>query len=180
MILQESVPRLDSTAMWAAVRGGDDLEVSDLIKDGIDLNAQNENGLTFLFSAVYFLKEKIVKILVEAGANVNVREKDGRMPLHWCLKNSIAGMDKEKAKIVQILVNGGADVNSHDLSGRTPLDYAYIMEEKECIKLLKNCGAKHGQNSIKNKRRSWWKFWMKADTRYFFWGRDNHWNEKLR
>ena len=53
-----------------------------LVKEkGADVNKENNNGQTPLFSVCTYGNSEIVKYLVEHGANVNKADKDGKTPL---------------------------------------------------------------------------------------------------
>ncbi|KAH9372540.1 hypothetical protein HPB48_013050 [Haemaphysalis longicornis] len=56
----------------------------------------------------------VVKVLVDAGADVNKLDADGNTPLHICLM-------RHHCEIIEILVAAGADVNKQDGEGNTPL-----------------------------------------------------------
>ena len=59
----------------------------------------------------------LVKRLIEDGANITAKDKNGRTPLH------IACLDEETA-IADLLIERGADTCAKDDHGFTPLDYA--------------------------------------------------------
>ena len=89
--------------------------VNKLVEAGFAVNAQDEDGNSFLYIAIkkgkdaFFSSDeaaskRIVQILVGAGADVNTRTADGNPVLY-----SSFGWSSD---IVQILVNAGADVNA--------------------------------------------------------------------
>jgi ankyrin repeat protein len=63
--------------------------------------------------------------LMEAGAQVNSKDKDGWTPLHWAAWNG-------HLDIVQILLPNGADVNAKDSDGFQPIDVAKS-EDIKCL-----------------------------------------------
>jgi ankyrin repeat protein len=89
LLLMASVARSvgpeDVNALVEAVQRGDKSEVKKLIKSGVDVNGKNINGITALHAvAGYPPKENvltIIKILLKAGANVGVRNQEGKKPL---------------------------------------------------------------------------------------------------
>lgn len=76
-------------AVSTSVKGGNDSSaqlrvVQKMIKAGADVNAQGQlefGGATALHIAADTGDEAIVKLLIEAGANVNAKDKEGRTPL---------------------------------------------------------------------------------------------------
>jgi ankyrin repeat protein len=79
---------------------------------------------------------KVVSVLVDRGADINIASDSGFTPLNLALKNGHSGT-------ATILINGGADLDSHDTAyGKTPLLWA--VEKKVApttIKLLCDKGC---------------------------------------
>ena len=67
------------TAWWKAVRAADDAQLKKLmlVEEGRDVDAVDENGRTALLFASGLGSEKCVRLLVEAGANVDGQDPDG-------------------------------------------------------------------------------------------------------
>lgn len=79
-----------------------------------------------LRSALYWPAN--VRLLLEHGADVNERDKDGRTPLHYV----------RKPEVCRDLLAAGADVHARDNRGRTPLFY---VQGAEVAELLLAAGA---------------------------------------
>ena len=75
----------------------------------------NVHGHRPLHMATYNENIQIVRILIEAGANVNIQNKVGDTPLHLATNN-------ENIHIIRILIEAGADVNKRNNNGILPLD----------------------------------------------------------
>jgi len=90
-----------------------------LVKAGAPVNAQSRNGLKAapIQSAAAGGHRKIAKMLLEHGANPNIREGGGYTPLHAAAQNG----DDE---MIRILLYGGADLTVKSNDGKTPLDLA--------------------------------------------------------
>ena len=93
------------------------------------VHARDENGFTPLHSAAAFGTSRVVRALLDAGADVNARGEDGRTPLH------IAAGYSEALVVVQALLAGGADVHARANDGRTPCD----MDERRHLVRLGAC-----------------------------------------
>ena len=133
-----------------------------LIENGVDVNTKC-NGDTFLQRLA---KEngslKLAKLLIEKGANVNVRDTQGDTPLHKSDNTKLAkllienGADiklrnnkgntalheavaKNNIKTVELLIDKGVDVNVRNNFGQTPLHK--VKYRKEIAKLLIEKGA---------------------------------------
>ena len=77
---------------------------------------------------------ELIKLLIEAGANVNAKENDGRTPL-------MCAADKGHSEIVKLLIENGADVNAKNNYGHTSLMCAAGKGHTEIVKLLIEKGA---------------------------------------
>jgi len=89
----------------------------------------------FLVNAVEKGMDKVVKTLLEEGADPDVRNGDGMTMLHIAVRSN-------RSEVVKVLINGGANVNKFDEKDFTPLDYALDFPcEEEIVQLLLNAGA---------------------------------------
>jgi ankyrin repeat protein len=102
-----------------------------LIKAGAPINSPSHNGLRAapLQSATAAGYEKIVRMLLELGADPNVREGNGYTPLHAAAQNKDIDM-------IHTLIYGGADLTLAGKDGKTPLDIAVETGDKETIAVL--------------------------------------------
>jgi ankyrin repeat protein len=95
------------------------------------------NGLFTYGSALYqaiVSGPSCVDILVDAGANLNVRTPAGLGVLH-------VAVEMCDAAVLASLLARGADPDMVDNEGRTPLDYAARNLHYECAVILIECGA---------------------------------------
>ncbi len=73
-----------------------------------------------------------VRLLLEAGSDVNKADSDSQTPLIWAARNG-------HAECAQLLLNTpGIDVNKADKNGFTPLLWATRNGHTECVQLLRN------------------------------------------
>ena len=96
-----------------------------------------------LMTAAYQKNSTLVKDFLDAGADVNAKDKEGHTVLMMAVKYSAFGQGKgvEQYKIVQLLVDKGADVNAKQKDGHTALYYAKIRDMFHIKKFLKQHGA---------------------------------------
>jgi ankyrin repeat protein len=183
---QKDIAKLNSDLNWAVLRGDSD-KASALIEQGADVNFSVPNdGKTPLHIAVTYgdeaklnLKDvsilpdkaimdkrlKVVKLLIERGANVKATTTQGVTPLHKAATKEIAELLIQHGAIVdaqdfseerltplfiatgkhksvaETLINHGADVNQKTTSGDTPLLLAARNNNLEVVKLLIKRGA---------------------------------------
>lgn len=145
-----------------------------LIAAGANVNAKDAFLGTPLYNAIFRDQEEkitVVETLLVEGADVTVKNKDGRTALHIAaLRGSAAVVSMLLIKgadihardndgstplhvaaswgfvaAVELLLAEGADVNAKDNKGKTPLDGARARKNEEAIELLKRHGAKSGE-----------------------------------
>ena len=94
--------------------------VQKMIDSGADANAKDEWGFTPLhFAAAFNDDPDIISALVDAGAQLNARDREwGATALHW------AAWSNDNPGIIIALVDGGADPNARDARQSTPLHAA--------------------------------------------------------
>ena len=73
-----------------------------------DINVRNENQNTVLYEFIKNNNFRIAKALMEAGADVNVKNNRGETPLSCAVKY------KAKGKIIDLLLAYGAKVDTED------------------------------------------------------------------
>ncbi|KAF3335276.1 Acyl-CoA-binding domain-containing protein 2 [Carex littledalei] len=71
---------------------------------------------------------------LDSGVSVNLKEGEGRTPLHWAV-------DRGHVDIVKELLKTHADVNAKDNEGQTPLHYAVVCDRETISELLVKHGA---------------------------------------
>jgi adenosine deaminase len=76
----------------------------------------------------------LVKLLIEKGANVNVKTDKGRTPLS-------VGVENGHLEVVKHLVEKGADANIKSAAGQTPLKLSIVKGYKEIEAFLRQHGV---------------------------------------
>ena len=116
-----------------------------LIKAGANVNAQNAKGNTALLLAVQRgakNKLKLIKELLQAGADPNVENSDRDTILHRLSNyHSPDGISSTTLEIVDLLIKSGANVDAVNKSGLTPLCICARMGNFEIAEKLINAGA---------------------------------------
>lgn len=144
--------------IWTAARTGDEEAITRLAAAGTDLDAGDPffGSVPISVAAVYG-QLGATKALIDAGANVNARNKDGGTALHGA---AFLG----HADILELLLGAGADFGQKNKRGETAMNSlaapweltkfvarllkikidkdAVISGRKECAKLLVAQGAK--------------------------------------
>ena len=126
-----------------------------------------DHKCTALHAAVQVNHPDIVQVLIDAGTDIEMKNNDGRSPLHMasCLgalttvKMLVkAGVDLDQrdgnnftalraavkgkhADVVQVLIDAGADIETKDAEGRSPLLLASRLEDLTTMKMLVEAGA---------------------------------------
>ena len=126
----------DAPPLVSAVRDGDVEAVRSLLRQGADANAAEGDGLSTLHWAARSGEPEIAKILLDAGATVDVRTRNGAYtPLHEASK---AG----NALVARVLLEAGANPAARTTTGdATPLHFAAISGSAAAVEVLLEAGA---------------------------------------
>ena len=136
---------MDQTPLSLAAEEGVTEIMQILLGQGADNGTQEGEdkqapaiGSEALFNVIEKGDVETVRLLVEAGADVNAAEGfGGNTPLHEAVENG-------NAEIVQILVDAGADIEAEGFMGRTPLGLAAEEGATEILQILLGQGADNG------------------------------------
>jgi ankyrin repeat protein len=134
------------TPLMAAVIGGHVDVVRVLLASGANPNLRREpdNNMYNEWSALLDAchaghSAEIVTLLLQAGADIEVRDQSGYSPLMWAA--DMAMVNGEREEIVQRLIAAGADVNSRRLDGESVLSVALNAGNMDVVALLMAAGA---------------------------------------
>ncbi len=120
----------DSTptiSIWHAAIAANSVAIRQHIEAGTDINAKEElGGSTPLVLAAIFGHTDVAKILIDAGADIELRNNSKATAIHqasfFC-----------HPEIVELLLNVGADASKTNGRGLTPLEAATIEMDAELI-----------------------------------------------
>ena len=113
-----------------------------LKSDYIDINHKDKNGDTYLTKAVKEGKYNAAEWLIKNGADINLRDNQGKNALE-------IAVEKNNLPIVKGLLDlGKIDVNQKDMSGRSLLQNVVVWGNHQMAKILLKYGA--DVNSVDN------------------------------
>ena len=114
----------------AAYFGNEDV-VRNLLLSGADPNIPSKNGFSVypIHSAVASNYTMIAKMLLEAGADINVVQQSGATPLHSAAHNG-------NIELLIVLLEAGAIVDAKMEDGKTAADKAFEKGFLEIAKIL--------------------------------------------
>lgn len=114
--------------------GGDLSMVEQLVEQGASTNYVHPDSAAGgallagdfpLSVAARFANTEVVRYLLANGADVGLRNSEGRTVLHLeCIGHMVGRRRVYNLEAIQLLVRGGADIDALDQHGRTPVDYA--------------------------------------------------------
>ena len=113
---------------------GDGKDVLNLINAGLDVNIQDENGMTALMMACEVGCVPLVEWLIKAGAAVNIQNIFGNTAL-------ICATFKRQNECVRKLLECGANTSIQGKDGLTALMHAARTGDVNCLQTLLDGGA---------------------------------------
>jgi len=125
---------------WAARRGREDVceflltIKNDQHKPRVDVNIQDEYGVTALSFACIKGHFKVADILIKHGADVNLCNRNGSTPLHFAANEG-------HTDLVKLLIENKVKVNADNKEQQTPLHYACAQGHLEVAAVLLQKGA---------------------------------------
>lgn len=143
MFIQEASLGPLQKAAWK----GDLSFVKSLVKHGTPVDqACNFNHWTALHATAHAGHVEIAEFLINHGANVNVKDKDGYTPLHNTADSFVKGSPRkrteaERNRIAALLLKHGARINATTNHGETPLHGAAPTNNVGLVQLLLENGA---------------------------------------
>jgi ankyrin repeat protein len=140
--VSQHLPKVGS-ALVLAVANNKEKMVDLLLRKNPDLNIKNEKRATALTLAIAHVdvakrNKAIAKKLIAAGADVNLRDENGRTAL-------LLAFEFENYEIANLLLEKNADVNVSNANRQTPLHFATWQENLALVKKL--VGQKANVNS---------------------------------
>lgn len=125
----------DEPIFFAARQGN--FEILKYLKEqqGVSLDRQNRPGESCIHVAVRYGHIDIIKYICEAGANINLQDKQGDSPLH------LAAWYDLPSEVTKVLCSSGGKVNTRNKEDDTPLHCAAARGNLDCLRILLEHGA---------------------------------------
>ncbi|KAM4608028.1 histone-lysine N-methyltransferase EHMT1-like isoform 1-T1 [Polymixia lowei] len=98
------------------------------------INCQDDGGWTPVTWAIEYKHKELVHLLLARGADVNIRDKEENVCLHWA---ALSGSDD----VAQALLEARCDLHAVNIHGDSPLHVAARENQLECLMLLLSRGA---------------------------------------
>ena len=174
-----------TTPLMKAAYRGDDQMAHELIRAGASVTAKNKKLQTALHLATssrsWWAHSSVIKVLIEAGADINGQDEDGTTPLMQAAYKghyyavleliragaSVTAMNQQQkqralhiackeshSSVVKALIEAGADVNGQDEDGTTPLMNAADKGHEQMVLKLIRAGASVTSMNKRQKQRA--------------------------
>ncbi|WP_162046290.1 ankyrin repeat domain-containing protein [Vibrio taketomensis] len=116
-------------ALHLAVTEDNHQVIAFLVNAGININEQNNDGITPLHIAGY---PDVAELLIQLGANIEIEDSVGNTPL------LTYAMEAEGYSTMKVLLMYGANPTHKNNSGKTALSYANSRGELDKVQLIKS------------------------------------------
>ncbi len=139
--------RPEMVELIRSIEKGDETQARAMIKQGLSLNVQGDEGITPLFWLVMQKNKPAMRLAIKLGADPNFADPSGDSPV-----TLMAGANDDE--LLLILLEGGGDPNAIDRNGYPAIFGAIGHERLEQIKMLMRFGAdinltdRSGANSV--------------------------------
>lgn len=124
--------RFENSAFIEAISSDSHNAIEFLLSQKIDINHQGEDKLTPLIWAVIKGNEKLVDILLKAGANPNLADVSGRNVFHYAARMGNLGI----LKLLLQTKESNVLINTPDIFGLFPKDCAAQANKQEIERML--------------------------------------------
>lgn len=105
--------------------------------------------LTVIYRQIKNNYMEIFKLLLEYGADINLKNNNGYTALQLCIERTNYAERKNNNYICKLLIENGANINISNNNGNTPLMHSLSIENMEMVLLLLNNGANYSITNIK-------------------------------
>ncbi len=130
------IPHSDYRPIHQAAGGCDAATVGLILSTNpAALNLTEDGGRGPLHVAAARCCTNVIEVLLQKGANIELKGKTGETPLHVAAQEGCV-------EAVTMLVSKGANINAHDNEGHTPLRRAIDYQQDSTVALLRKLGAK--------------------------------------
>lgn len=116
-------------------------EIRDLIKNGLDVNFQDQYQNSLLHGAIIDGRPDLARFLIEKGADVNTRNSSGSTAL-------LLACERFMPEIIKLLIDRGADLNAYDNRRLCCLYYLANVRLKKGMIYRAEGVSERGENSV--------------------------------
>jgi len=115
-------------------------ELAELLDSGVGVNDPDESDDYMLSAACARLQTESVRLLLQRGADPNVRNSEGDTPLLSTI-NVVAHNPAAALEIARMLLDAGADIEKRGYMDKTPFLKACSRGDLDVLKLLVSRGC---------------------------------------